>query len=274
MRRLCHPCGVNSNSNPRLPGSLVVALGEYDTGWHNPAVSLERARDIAKRAKAAGADLIALPEMCISGFTMEAENFAEPEDGPSVQALARLSRDQALWIIGGASIRKPDGRYVNSAMVFSPDGNVEASYEKQRLFGYAGETDVYSAGESHCIVEIGGLSLAVFICFDLRFPELFRDVGREVDAFVVIANWPSARQQHWEVLTRARAIENQCYMIAVNRVGEGGGLSYNGGSVIYDPWGERCDHASPSGGVRVGEISRSVVEHARKAFPLPAPVAR
>ncbi len=254
--------------------ALTVALGEYDTGWHDAALSLERAGDVARRAKAAGADLVALPEMCITGFTMEAKSFAEAEDGPSIKALAKIAGDERLWIVGGASIKKPDGRYVNSALVFSPDGNVVTSYEKQRLFGYAGETDVYSPGESQCVVEIGGLSTAVFICFDLRFPELFREVGRDVDAFVLIANWPNARQQHWEVLTRARAIENQCYMIAVNRVGEGGGLTYDGGSVIYDPWGERCDQPAPNGGLRIGEISKSAVERARKAFPLPTTVAR
>jgi len=259
-----------SSSNSDI---LAVALGEYDTGWHDAGLSLERAREVVRRAKAAGADLVALPEMCITGFTMEAESFAEAEDGPSIKALAKLAGEQRLWIVGGASIKKPDGRYVNSALVFSPDGSLVTSYEKQRLFGYAGETDVYSAGESHCVVEIEGLTVGVFICFDLRFPELFREVGPNVDAFVLIANWPNARQQHWEVLTRARAIENQCYMIAVNRVGDGGGLSYDGGSVAYDPWGERVDKAA-TGGLRVGEISRSVVERARKAFPLPAAVAR
>ena len=250
--------------------SITVALGEYDIGWHDAALSLERAAGIARQASAAGAQVLALPEMCITGFTMEAESFAEAEDGPSVRRLAAIAGEHRLWIVGGASIKKPDGRYVNSALVFSPDGELVTSYEKQRLFGYAGETDVYSAGESHCVVEIDGLSVGVFICFDLRFPELFREVGPDVDAFVLIANWPNARQSHWEVLTRARAIENQAYMIAVNRVGDGGGLSYDGGSVVYDPWGERCDRAAETGGLRIGEISKSVVERARKAFPLPA----
>jgi omega-amidase len=254
--------------------TLTIALGEYDTGWHDAAVSLDRAGQIARQARGAGAELLVLPEMCITGFTMQAESFAEPEDGPSIKALAKIAGDERLWIVGGASIKKPDSRYVNSALVFSPEGNVVTSYEKQRLFGYAGETDVYSAGESQCVVDIGGVTIAVFICFDLRFPELFREVGRDVDAFVLIANWPNARQQHWDVLTRARAIENQCYMIAVNRIGSGGGLDYAGGSVIYDPWGERCDQPARDGGLRIGEISRSAVERARKAFPLPTTVAR
>ena len=254
-------------------GALTVALGEYDIGWHDPALSLIRAGDVARQAAAAGANLLVLPEMCITGFTMDPQAFAEPEDGPSIKTLGKLAAEHELWIIAGASIRKADGRYVNSALTFSPQGKVVASYEKQRLFGYAGETDIYSPGESHCVVDINGLSFGVFICFDLRFPELFREVGRDVDGFVLVANWPNTRQQHWEVLTRARAIENQCYMIAVNRIGEGGGLTYEGGSVIFDPWGERCDR-KVGGGLRIGEVSTSVVERARKAFPLPAAAAR
>jgi predicted amidohydrolase len=89
-----------------------------------------------------------------------------------------------------------------------------------------------------------------------------------VDAFILIANWPSARQRHWEILTQARAIENQCYMIAVNRIGEGGGLKYSGGSVIFDPWGERIDKLSPQSSLRIGEVSSSAVAKARKDFPL------
>jgi omega-amidase len=252
-------------------GVIKVALGEYDIGWQNPTLSLQRAGEIARQARAAKADLLALPEMCVTGFTMDAEAFAEPEDGPSIKAMSRIASDNQLWVIGGASMRKSDGRYVNSALVFSPRGELIASYDKQRLFGYAEETEVYSPGIGSCVVEINGVRLGVFICFDLRFPELFRAVRRDVDALVLIANWPSARQRHWEILTQARAIENQCYMIAVNRTGEGGGLEYAGGSAIYDPWGERRDRSVAGSALRVGEVARSVVDETRKSFPLDAP---
>jgi predicted amidohydrolase len=112
------------------------------------------------------------------------------------------------------------------------------------------------------------VKMAVFICFDLRFPELFREVGREVDAFVLIANWPRERHQHWEVLIQARAIENQAYMIAVNRTGEGGGLSCAGGSAIFDAWGERCDKPVNGTSLRTGTVSQTSVERARRIFPL------
>jgi omega-amidase len=250
--------------------SFRVALGEYDTGWQDPTQSLTGARDLAKQARAAGADLLVLPEMCASGFTMDAEQFAEPADGPSIRALSEIAEDNKLWIIAGLSMRR-DGKYLNSAVAFARDGSIAATYDKQRLFGYANETEIYSAGDGPCIVEINGVSLALFVCFDLRFPELFRQVRPRADAFVVIANWPSTRQTHWEVLTQARAIENQCFVVAVNRIGEADGLVYNGGSMVLDPWGERRDLLVPGSSLRIGEISKGAVAKIRKAFPLSLP---
>jgi omega-amidase len=252
-------------SNPS--DALTVALGEYDTGWHNPVQSLAKARTLAEQAKAVGASLLVLPEMSTTGFTMDAGSFAEPLNGPSVRALASLARDNEMWLVAGVSIRR-DNRYLNSALAFAPDGSHVATYDKQRLFGYAKETEIYSPGAEPCVIKVGELSVALFVCFDLRFPELFREVGPDVDAFVLIANWPSARQRHWEILTQARAIENQCYMIAVNRIGEGDGLKYTGGSVIFDPWGERIDNPAPQSSLRISEVSASVVAKVRKDFPL------
>ena len=246
---------------------LTVALGEYDTGWHDPVLSLALARVIAQQARAAGADILVLPEMCASGFTMDADGFAEPPNGPSSRALSALAAEHQLWLVAGLSMRR-NGRYLNSALAFAPDGLLIATYDKQRLFGYAKETTVFSAGTSPCVIELGGLSVGLFVCFDLRFPELFREVAADVDAFVIIANWPSARQRHWDVLTHARAIENQCYVVAVNRTGEGDGLEYSGGSLILDPWGTRCDTLAPGSSLRIGELSRSMVSRVRETFPL------
>jgi len=222
---------------------------------------------VAQQARSAGADLLVLPEMCASGFTLVANKFAEPPDGPSSRALSTMAKDHQLWIIAGLSMRR-EGRYLNSALAFAPDGSLVATYDKQRLFGYAKETTVYSAGTSPCVIQVGELSLGLFVCFDLRFPELFREVGPDVDAFVIIANWPSARQRHWEVLTQARAIENQCYVVAVNRIGVGDGLEYSGGSLVLDPWGERCDTPARDSSLRIGELSRSTVSGVREKFPL------
>ena len=250
--------------------ALTVALGEYDTGWHDPDKSLRNARELAESARNAGADLLVLPEMCTTGFTMDAAQFSESDDGPSVRGLADIASDNDLMIVAGLSMHR-EKRYVNCALAFGPDGSVVDIYEKQRLFGYARETEIYSAGAEPCVVKLGPLSVGLFVCFDLRFPELFRQVGPRVDAMILIANWPSTRHRHWEVLTQARAIENQCYFVGVNRIGDANGLRYTGGSVIFDPWGERCDVAVAESSLRVGKLSASEVAKVRRSFPLPAP---
>ena len=256
-------------TDPPTQQQLTIALGEYDTGWHDVAGSLSRAGEVAHHARNAGADVLLLPEMFATGFTMEAREFAEADDGPIAKGVADIARKESLWILAGISVRTSDGRFVNTAKLFSPTGEETSSYEKQRLFTYANENEIYSQGDEPCFAEINGVRVAIFICFDLRFPELFRAVGPDVDAFLLIANWPQTRQQHWDVLTRARAIENQCYVIAVNRTGEGGGLKYAGGSVAYDPLGNRCDEAATTSPIRIARISSEAVRQARKAFPIP-----
>lgn len=252
-------------------GALRVALGEYDTGWHDPAGSLARAADVVRRAAEAGAALVALPEMCTTGFTMDSARHAEPVDGASARRLAGLAREHGVHLLAGLATRAERGgveAFYNSALLWGPDGALLAEYRKQRLFAYAGEREAYVAGEAPVAVRVGGVRLAPFICYDLRFPELFRAVGPEVDALVLIANWPAARRAHWDVLVRARAIENQCYVVAVNRVGEGGGLEYDGGSAAYDPWGEQL-----TGGGRAAEaiacadVDAAEVTRVRAAYP-------
>jgi predicted amidohydrolase len=247
-----------------------VALGEYDTGWHDPAGSLARAAGVVERAAAAGAGLVVLPEMCTTGFTMESAEHAEPLAGPSVTGLAELARRHGVHLLAGVATRAPsDGggeRFHNSALLFGPDGALAAEYRKQRLFAFAGEHECYAAGEAPTVARVGGVRIAPFICFDLRFPELFRAIAPRVDALVLVANWPASRRAHWDVLVRARAIENQCYVVAVNRSGEGGGQEYDGGSVAYDPWGEPVAE-STDGGLLVARIDPAEVTRVRSRWP-------
>ena len=243
--------------------TLRVGLGEYDTGWEDPATSLRRADLVVARAAQRGAGLVVLPEMCTTGFTMDSRRLAEPLDGPSVTALREMARQKGVHLLAGVATRA--GECYNSALLIDPSGGIAGEYRKQRLFGYAGETDHYAAGAGPVVLEVGGVRIAPFVCFDLRFPELFREVAPRVDAMVLIASWPAARRAHWDVLVRARAIENQCYVVAVNRVGEGGGLAYDGGSVAYSPWGDRL-----GGGGEVVEIDPGEVTRTRSAYPFVA----
>jgi predicted amidohydrolase len=244
--------------------TIRVALGEYDTGWHDPETSLARAADVIAKAREGGADLVVLPEMCTTGFTMEAEKWAEQLDGPSIAELARLARESSIHVIAGVATRGEGETYYNSALLIGPQGELLTEYRKQRLFDFAREHETYAAGDRPVIVQVGDVKLALFICFDLRFPELFRAAAPYADAIVVIANWPRKRQMHWEVLLRARAIENQAYVIAVNRTGSGGELRYDGGSVVHEPWGDTI----ASGPLAIATIDAGMVTSLRSKFPV------
>jgi len=249
---------------------LRVALGEYDIGWHDPSLSLSRAAALAERAAEAGAELVVLPEMCTTGFTMRPAEQAEPLSGPGDAGLAGVAARSGVHLLAGVATRTAEGgreRYHNSALLFGPDGSLRAEYRKQRLFAYAGEHEAYSAGGAGTVWEVAGVRIAPFICYDLRFPELFRAVAPEADAIVVLANWPEARRSHWDVLARARAIENQCYVVAVNRTGEGGGIRYDGGSAAYDAWGERVSCEPRDGAPVVVTIDPAEVTRVRSRYP-------
>ena len=250
--------------------SLRAALGEYDTAWHDPVTSTRRARDVIAGAARLRARLVVLPEMCATGFTMEGSHWAETlgAAGSASEALAAAAREHYVWVVAGLALRETSpARLVNAAVLFDPAGSVSAVYRKQRLFAYSGEHEVYGAGDAPVVVTIEGVRLGLFVCYDLRFPELFRAVAPEIDAAILIANWPERRRGHWDVLTRARAIENQCYFVAVNRTGIGDGVEYDGGSVAYDPWGDPLGIGGGGNAPRVVDIDPSRVKHVRTRYP-------
>jgi omega-amidase len=245
---------------------LRVALGEYDTDWQQPEGSLSRASIVVSRAASTGARLVVLPEMCTTGFTMEPEKWAEGVDGPSFARLSTMAATNDVWLVAGISMREEVG-YQNVAAVFSPDGSLVASYAKQRLFAYGSEHEHYVAGATPVVIDIDGVRVSPFICYDLRFPELFRASAPWTDLFVLIANWPAVRRPHWDALLPARAIENLAYFVGVNRTGMGGDIRYDGGSAAYDPWGQavavRTAVASPS----VVDVSTARVAEVRARYP-------
>ena len=261
------------------PRPLCVALGEYDIGWHDPERSLERGRALIADAARAGARLVVLPEMATTGFTMD-RTQATPLAGAGGHAarLAALAAESGVWLIAsvaatepaplGGSAPGPGGtRAVNAALVVEPSGTSVAVYRKQKLFAFAGEHEHYSPGDTPVVVTIEGVRIAPLVCYDLRFPELFRAVARDVDAFILVANWPAARRPHWDTLTRARAIEDQGYVIAVNRVGSGGGIAYDGGSMAWDPWGDPVPETKSASGVRLVSVDSRRVEEIRGKYP-------
>jgi predicted amidohydrolase len=197
-------------------------------------------------------------------------------DGDSARRLGAIAARHDVWLLAGLAARD-DGGTFNAAALFSPAGALAGAYRKQRLFAYGGEHASYAPGTSPFVFDVEGVRVAPFVCYDLRFPELFRAVARDVDAIVLIANWPAARRAHWDALVKARSIENLCYVVAVNRTGTGGKLEYDGGSVAYDPWGELvASSAAARDEVATVDVDPERVRGIRGRYPfledLPVPV--
>lgn len=188
------------------------------------------------------ADLVVLPELWhVGAFDIEAARaHAEPLDGPLVLALSKVARDSQTWIHGGSIAERDGDNYFNTSVVFAPDGSLAAAYRKIHLFGFdGGETTLMSAGEDVITVDLPTGKSGIATCYDLRFPELFRAfVDEGATAAVLASGWPTRRINHWSVLARARAIENQMLVVACNEVGTHGGTELGGRSIIVDARGE------------------------------------
>ena len=244
---------------------MKIALVQMDLAWERPEENHRRAEQKIQEAAALGCRLVVLPEMFTCGFSFNAAKLAEEEGGPTELFLKDVCEGLGIWILAGVPQRN-DGRAVNNALLCSPNGEIQR-FTKLHPFRFSGEHEHYAAGTDTVTWEVEGLRITPFICYDLRFPEEFRERAAQTDVFVVIASWPERRRAHWQALLKARAIENLCYVCGVNRVGEGGGLSYAGDSVIHDPWGEPLATASGQEALLVAELSAARVAEVRKTFP-------
>jgi predicted amidohydrolase len=243
---------------------MRVAGLQLDIAWEDPAENFRRAQPLAREAARAGARLLALPEMFATGFSMRAEEMAA--HAPATRAfLADTAERLGLWVIGGFA-EPGENRPVNACSVFAPDGSEVLNYRKIHPFSAAGEPEHFEAGEQLHTIEIEGLRVTPLVCYDLRFPELFRAAASATDLFVVIANWPSRRAHAWRTLLAARAIDDQAWVLGVNRVGDAEGFPHEGDTSLLDPWGEVAATLAETQGVVIGEVDAAIVAEARRKF--------
>jgi predicted amidohydrolase len=245
---------------------MKVAAVQHDIVWQDPAATRKLVEPMIAAAAAGGARLICLTEMYATGVSMHPERIAEDEGGPNEQFLLDQARQHRAWLIASVAQWGTDGRARNNAVVAGPDGSV-ARYAKIHPFGYAGEDEHYAAGTEFLTVAVDGLRVSVFVCYDLRFADEFWVRAPETDLYVVPANWPQPRHEHWRALLRARAIENQAYVVGVNRVGTVKGLYYSGDSAIVDPLGRVLAEASVGPGVLVADVEAGEVDRVRTELP-------
>jgi omega-amidase len=247
---------------------MWVACCQFDIAWEDKPANFAKVRALLAGAKLRRGTLVALPEMSFTGFSMDVARLAEPAGGESERFLRDTAREFGVWLVGGVAGVDQEGRARNQLIVFSPEGAEVKRYAKMQPFTPGKEAQHYIAGDSVMTFRAGEILVAPFICYDLRFPELFRMAAwQKPGLFVVIANWPEARIAHWVKLLQARAIENQAYVIGVNRCGSDPELRYNGRSLIANPHGEIIADAGDGEGVLTAEIDFVSLEDYRRNLP-------
>ncbi len=248
---------------------LNVTLVQRELAWEDPAANREQiARDLATLDT--NTDLVILPEMFTTGFSMAAEQVAENEAEVTLPCLRELAAEQNAAITGSLAVR--DGEQVFNRLLFvTPDGQHQ-HYDKRHLFRMSGEDERYAAGRGKLIVEWRGWRICPMICYDLRFPVWSRNTGAgspyAYDLLIYVANWPAKRRVHWRQLLIARAIENQSYCIGLNRVGtDGNGLDYSGDSLVLAADGELLLDCEDGSAVFSATLVRQTMDSYRAKFP-------
>ena len=246
---------------------MRVAAIQRSIVWEEPTTNFESLRPWLDTAQAAGARLVVLPEMFACGFSMATERIAEPSGGPTERFLTENAAERGIWI-GGSFPELVDGadKPFNTFVVAGPEGET-FRYRKLHPFSYAGEDRAFAAGEDLVTATIEGVRFGLFVCYDLRFANVFWDLAEEVDAYLVIANWPEPRRHHWTGLLAARAIENQAYVVGVNRVGDDATLHYTGDSRILDPSGHVLASARDQETLLLADLDPEVVRSTRERLP-------
>jgi len=246
---------------------MYIICIQFDLVWENPPANHALADALVASAEPRPGDLVLLPEMFATGFTMDASAAAEQPGGPTRQYLSRLAERHEAYVLGGLATARGSGAR-NEAVLVGPGGQELARYAKMHTFSLAGEGDHYDAGREVVVGRAGDVTVAPAICYDLRFPGLFRAAARRgAEVLAVIANWPADRAGHWRTLLRARAIENQAYVAGVNRCGRDPNTSYAGGSLIVDPRGRALAEAGDEQGAIRAEVDVDALRTWRREFP-------
>lgn len=248
---------------------MKVGLVELNIEWESKDINYERVSALVEIAALSRCDVVVLPEMFNTGFSMNIHLIGEELNGTADAFLSRISRLYRINIVAGFPVKKKgEERGRNIAAIYNREGVRIAEYTKIHPFTPLKEHIHYMPGSEPIVFSIDNIPSSVFICFDLRFPEIFRRVARDVQMIYVIANWPSSREDHWRTLLKARAIENQCFVVGVNRRGiDGNNIHYSGKSGIFSPMGEEIELKSISGELLTGTINPGEVTDIRSRYP-------
>ena len=247
---------------------MKIVACQLDCAWEDKKANYAKVRSLLDAGTIPPGALVVLPEMFSTGFSMNVAAIRESEPSETETFLANAARHYGAFVLGGLVTQAADSRGRNEAVVFSPEGKLVCRYGKIHPFSFGGETKHYAAGTEVQNFQCNDLVVAPFVCYDLRFPEIFRIATlRGAHLLAVIANWPTKRVSHWIALLQARAIENQAYVVGVNRVGNDPKLAYPGHSLIIDPQGEIVAEGSGDEQLVSADVDVAKVISWRNEFP-------
>lgn len=243
---------------------MKTALIQFDTIWEDKQVNLEYVQNKILNLPE-DVDLVVLPEMFTTGFTMNPEMVAEEEQGDTLQIIQKLAKDRQKAITGSWVV-KEDNNYYNRLFFVFPDGSYK-TYNKRHLFTLAGEEKIYKPGNEKLIVSYKGWNICLLVCYDLRFPVYSRIVDQNYDLLVYVASWPDRRIDAWDALLKARAIENMSYVVAVNRCGiDPNGVEYSGHSQVIDFMGKQIVQPLVNEQIYITVLEKDPLQTARQKF--------
>ena len=243
---------------------MKICLAQYDICWENKKENMDICEQLFESAAENRADLIVFPELSLTGFSMDM-SLAESSDGDTSAFFSECAERYGAACVFGYAERIGDELH-NRLAYADKQGQIQARYSKMHPFTYGGE--IFAKGGSPVCFCIDDMYIGLTICYDLRFPELYQELSKSCGCIIVSASWPKSRREHWLTLLRARAIENQCYIIGCNRTGNGDGIEYCGDSVVFSPDGLLVADGADRCGIVLCEISGQTVSEIRKAFPL------
>ncbi len=246
---------------------MKIALVQYSPEWENPEKNIDKINGLLKDVSLTEIDLVVFPELTLTGFTMNVAKFAEEIDGPSYKFFIDLAGKKKVNVIGGV-IEKDGNKFYNTLLHIDENGLIKARYRKIHPFSFANEEKYFAAGNELVITEINKIKIGLSVCYDLRFPELYRLYAlKGAEVLVNIANWPVPRIAHWDLLTKANAVFAQAFFIGVNRTGKDPFNEYCGHSRVISPLGNAETEITEEEKIIVCEIDIAQVKETREKYP-------
>ena len=249
---------------------MKIALVQMDIEFGEPEINFTKIESYIKKATQHHIDVIVFPEMWNTGYALKDLHLLADENGNRTKhLLSKLAKEYSINIVGGSVATKRDGKFFNTMYVADRKGNIISQYDKAHLFKLMDEHLYMEPGHTKNSFDLDGITCGGVICYDLRFPEWIRaHVLTGAKIVFIPAEWPTKRIDHWQLLLQARAIENQCFIVAVNRIGNDPGNEFNGHSMVIAPWGELLISGQTNEGIYYTEIDLNEVDQVRKTIPI------